>query len=106
MSLELKNRLNMVAEEDKAREMKEFEEGFERYRSLLIRVAKVRPFDMMPQSEGPAFYDVKQVMYDLAVLERARLLEGELKETARSEYRQYDLTAEGEQLVEKLSTET
>ncbi len=44
MSLELKNRLNMVAEENKAREMKEFEEGFERYRSLLIRVAKVPAF--------------------------------------------------------------
>ncbi|MGD6852162.1 MAG: hypothetical protein ACQCN6_08910 [Candidatus Bathyarchaeia archaeon] len=96
----------MVAEEDKARELKDFDEGFERYRSLLIRVAKMRPFDMMPQAEGPAFYDVKQVMHDLAVLERAHLLKGELKETARSEYHQYDLTAEGEQLVEKLSKET
>ena len=96
----------MVAEDDRQLEEKEFEEGFERYKSLLLRVAKVRPFEMTPQAEGPAFYDVKQVMHDLAVLERAHLLKGELKETWRSEYHQYDLTTEGAELVDKLLKET
>jgi hypothetical protein len=106
MSEELKSKLFKVAEEDRAREVKEFEEGIDRYRSLLIKVSKVRPFDMMPQAEGPEFYNVKQMMQDLNVLERANLLKSELKETFRSEYRQYDLTLEGAQLVEKLSKET
>ncbi len=85
MSLDLKNKLHTVAEEDRVREEKEFEQDFERYRTLLIKVAKIRPFDMLPRSEGPEFYNVKQVMHDLAVLERAHLVRGELKETARSE---------------------
>ncbi|MCW4028683.1 MAG: hypothetical protein NWE92_03440 [Candidatus Bathyarchaeota archaeon] len=105
MSQELKTKLHLVAEADKIREEKEFAEGFERYKSLLIRVAKVRPFDMLPQSEGPEFYNVHQVMHDLAVLERANLLVGTLKETGRSEYYQYDLSPEGEQLVLELSKE-
>jgi hypothetical protein len=107
MSSELKIMLFKVAAEDKEREEKEFEEGLDRYKSLLIRVAKVRPFDMnMISVEGPEFYDVKQMMHDLTVLERAHLLKGETKEMARSEYREYNLTAEGAQLVEKLSKET
>jgi hypothetical protein len=106
MSQELKSKLYKVAEEDKEHEEKEFDEGIERYKSLLIKVSKVRPFDMMPQAEGPEFYNVKQMMQDLNVLERANLLKSELKETFRSEYRQYDLTVEGAQLVEKLLKES
>jgi hypothetical protein len=106
MSEELKTKLHEVAEADKVSEEKEFDEAIERYKSLLMRVAKIRPFDMMTQSEGPEYYDVKQVMHDLGVLERANLLKEMLKETARSEYRQYDLTVEGVQLVEKLSKES
>jgi len=106
MSQELKSKLYKVAEEDRVREEKEFEEGIERYKSLLTKVSKVRPFDMMLQAEGPEFYNVKQTMQDLGVLERAGLLKSELKETFRSQYRQYDLTAEGDQLVEKLLNET
>ncbi len=106
MSQELKSKLYNVAEENKEREKKEFDEGIERYKSLLIKVSKVRPFDMMPQAEGPEFYNVKQMIKDLNVLERASLLKSELKETFRSEYRQYDLTLEGAQLVEKLLKET
>jgi hypothetical protein len=105
MSTELKIKLHRVAEEDRVREEEEFDDNFERYKTLLIRVAKVQPFDMLPQSEGPEFYNVGQVMHDLAVLERAHLVVGQLKETARSQYHQYNLTTEGEQLVNRLFKE-
>jgi hypothetical protein len=105
MSTDLKNMLNVVAEEDRQREVKEFEDGFSRYRDLLIKVSKVRPFEMMLQAEGPEFYDMKQVMHDLRVLERAHLLKETLKDTFRAEYHQFDLTADGEILVEKFAKE-
>ena len=105
MSQDLKNMLQVVAEEDRQRELKEFEDGLSRYKELLIRVSKVRPFEMMLQSEGPEFYDMKQVMHDLRVLERAHLLKETLKDTFRAEYHQFDLTTDGEQLVKKFATE-
>jgi hypothetical protein len=101
----LKSMLQVVAEEDRQRELKKFEDGLSRYKELLIKVSKVRPFEMMLQAEGPEFYDMKQVMHDLRVLERAHLLKETLKDTFRAEYHQFDLTAQGEQMVEKLSKE-
>jgi hypothetical protein len=105
MSTDLKNTLYAVAEEDRQREVKEFEDNLGRYRDLLIRVSKVRPFEMMLQSEGPEFYDMRQTMHDLRVLERAHLLKETLKDTFRAEYHQFDLTSEGEHLVEKFANE-
>ena len=102
MSSELMVLLKKVAAEDKEREEKEFEVGISRYRSLLLRVSKVRPFELTMQ---PEFYDVKQMRHDLDVLTRANLLKESGKETWRSEYRQYDLTQEGAQLVKKFSEE-
>jgi DNA-binding PadR family transcriptional regulator len=43
---------------------------------------------------------------DLDVLERAHLVKGQTKETNHNVYRQYELTTEGAELVEKLSKET
>jgi hypothetical protein len=45
-------------------------------------------------------------MTDLEVLERAHLLKGQTKETNHNVYRQYELTAEGAELIKKLSKET
>jgi hypothetical protein len=105
MSSDLMISLKKLAEEDKEREEKEFEAGIDRYKSLLMRVSKVRPFELVEQAEGPEFYDLKQVRLDLDVLVRAELLKEQKKETWRSEYSQYDLTEHGELLVEKLSKE-
>jgi len=98
--------LSKVAVEDNTRKEIEFEEGINRYKSLLLKVAKVKPFDMLVSSEGTAQGDMKQTVLDLDVLERAHLLKGQTKETGRNVYRQYELTPEGAELVEKLSKET
>jgi hypothetical protein len=106
MSSELKIMLSKVAVKDNERKEIEFEERINRYKSLLLRVAKVKPFDVLVSSEGTEQGDMKQTVLDLDVLERARLVKGQTKETNHNVYRQYELTPEGTELVEKLSKET
>ncbi len=106
MSLELKSLLSTVAVEDNERKEIAFEEGINRYKSLLLRVAKVKPFDMLISSEGTKPGNLHQDVVDLEVLERAHLVKGQTKETNHNVYRQYELTTEGAELVEKLSKET
>jgi len=98
--------LSKVAVEDNMRKEIEFEEGINRYKSLLLRVAKVKPFDILVSSEGTQQGDMNQTVLDLDVLERARLVKGQTKETNHNIYRQYELTPGGAELVEKLSKET
>ena len=106
MSSELKSLLSTVAVEDNARKEIEFEEGINRYKSLLLRVAKVQPFDILVSSEGTEQGNFHQNVAALGVLERAHLVKGQTKETNHNVYRQYKLTTEGAELVEKLSKET
>jgi hypothetical protein len=106
MSSELKIMLSKVAVEDNTRREIELGEGINRYKTLLLRVAKVKPFDMLVLSEGTEQGDMKQTMLDLEVLEKARLIKGKTKETKHNTYNQYELTAKGAELVEKLSKET
>ena len=106
MSLELKSLLSTVAVEDNERKEIAFEEGINRYKSLLLRVAKVQPFDMLISSEGTQPGNLHQDVVDLEVLERAHLVKGQMKETDHNVYREYELTTEGAELVEKLSKET
>ena len=106
MSSELKVMLSKVAVEDNVRKEIEFEEGINRYKSLLLRVAKVQPFDVLVSSEGTEQDNLNKNVQDLEVLERAHLLKGQTKETGHNVYREYELTPEGAELVEKLSKET
>ena len=106
MSSELKSLLSTVAMEDNERKEMEFVEGINRYKSLLLRVAKVQPFDILVSSEGTQPGNLHQNVVDLNVLERAHLVKGQTKETGRNVYRQYELTKEGAELVKKLSKES
>ena len=106
MSSELKVMLSKVAVEDNVRKELAFEEGINRYKSLLLRVAKVQPFDVLVSSEGTEQDNLNKNVQDLEVLERAHLLKAQTKETGRNVYREYELTPEGAELVKKLSKET
>ena len=92
MSSELKVMLSKVAVEDNTRKEIEFEEGVNRYKSLLLRVAKIQPFDVLVSSEGTQQGNFHQNVVDLEVLERAHLVKGHTKETNHNVYRQYKLT--------------
>ena len=106
MSLELKSLLSTVAVEDNERKEMKFVEGINRYKSLLFRVAKVKPFDILVSSEGTQQGNLHQDVVDLEVLKRAHLVKGQTKETNHNVYQQYELTVEGSKLVEKLLKET
>jgi len=106
MSSELKVILCKVAVEVNIRKEIEFKEGINRYKSLLLRVAKVRPFDILVPSEGTEQGNLNTNVMDLDVLERAHLVKGQTKETNHNVYRQYELTKKGAELVERLSKET
>ena len=73
--------LSKVAAEDNTRKEIKFEEGIQRYKSLLLRVAKVQPFDILVSSEGTEQGNLHQNVVDLDVLERAHLVKGYAKET-------------------------
>jgi hypothetical protein len=105
MSSELKMMLNKVAAEDKERKETDFEEGINRYKSLLLKLAKDKTMDIIYSVEGNEQHDLNKNKRDLDVLERAHLVKGQTKYTHRNEYRQYELTTEGAELAEKLSKE-
>ena len=105
MSSELKMMLNRVAEEDKEREETDFEEGINRYKSLLLKLAKDKTLDILYSVEGSKQQNSNKDRDDLEVLEKAHLVKGQTKFTHRNEYRKYELTTEGTELAEKLSKE-
>ena len=105
MSSELKMMLDKVAMDDNVRREIDLEEGINRYKSLLIKLAKDKTTDIIYSVEGAEQDDSNKNRRDFEVLERAHLVKGETKYTHRNEYRQYELTTEGSELAEKLSKE-
>ncbi len=105
MSLELKSFLNEVALEDNKREKAEFEEGLNRYKSLLLKIAVEKKLDVLTLFEGVEYHNKNKMAGDLKVLEKAHLLTGQTKYTHRNAYREYTLTQKGVDLAEKLSKE-
>ena len=106
MSSELKTMLNEIAREENELRKKEFNEGINRYKSLLLRIAIEKKLDITILFQGTERLDLNKNEEDLKVLERADLVEGKIKYTHRNSYRRYVLTAKGAGLVEKLSKET
>src|SRR5665647_1534910 len=106
MSSELKMMLKKIALEDNERNETDFEEGINRYKSLLLKLSKEKTLDIIYSVEGTEQHDSNKNKQDLNVLERAHLVKGQTKYTHRNEYRQYELTTEGAELVEKFSKET
>jgi hypothetical protein len=105
MSKDLKSMLNKVAEEDNKREEKELEQGIQRYKSLLLKIAQNKTLDLIISFEGTQRGDLTQNEQDLSMLQRANLVKEQTKYTHRNVYRQYELTKKGTELVEKLSKE-
>jgi hypothetical protein len=95
--------LSKVAIEDNEYKEEEFNAGINRYTSLLLKLKKDKTLDIITSFQGTTQVDLNKNLKDLNVLERAHLVKGQTKYTHRNEYRQYELTAEGAVLVEKLS---
>lgn len=104
MSFDLKQILRKVAEEDYTREKEEIERGLDRYKALILEIARVKRFDLAIWVEGSGTRFQKDER-DLDFLGRAKLVKGELKYTHRNAYREYQLTKEGAEIATKLSNE-
>lgn len=96
--------LKKVAEEDYKNENAEIEEGLERHKSLILKIAKVKKFDLAIWVEGSETH--LKYEKDLNLLERGNLVKGQIRYTERNAYREYKLTKKGTELAKKLLEET
>lgn len=106
MSSELMETLHKVAEEDWESRKSAIDEGLERYKSLILQIAKAKKWDLRVWVEGQEPDDLKKYETDLNMLERGNYIKGKMKYAHRNAYRQYELTKKGEDLAEKLKKET
>jgi hypothetical protein len=106
MSSELKTILNIVAQKECERKEKDLKKGVDRYKLLLQKLAKDKKMDVLNSVQGTEVYDSNELKEDLEVLKKANLVKEQTKYTHRNEYRQYELTTKGVELVEKLLKET
>lgn len=105
MSSELKEILSVVANENNKQEKNEFEQGIDRYESLLLKLKAEKQRDVITSFEGVEYRNKNDQANDLEVLEKANLVTWEAKYTHRNAYRQYRLTEKGLDLAEKLTKE-
>jgi hypothetical protein len=92
MSSELKTLLSKVAAEDNIRNETEFKIGIDRYKLLLLKLAKEKTIDVVYSVEGTDQLDLNKNRRDFDVLEKVHLVKGATKYTHRNQYRQYELT--------------
>ena len=102
MSSDLKSVLDQVAEEDYKSKKLEIEQGLERFKYFLLKIAKTKRWALTVWVEGSRVKDTEKYERDLSLLERGGLLKGRMKYTERNAYRVYQLTPKGSELVKKL----
>jgi hypothetical protein len=104
MSVGLMQLLLKVAEEDYENERGEIEAGIDRYKALILEIARVKRFDLATSVEGSNTRFQKDER-DLNFLEKAHLVTGKTNYTRHNAYREYELTKTGVELATKLSDE-
>ena len=104
MSSDLKDALRNVVEEDYEIERNEIERKLDRYKSLLLEIARVKRFDLTISVEGSET-QFQEDEKDLGFLERANLVKGEMKFAHHNEYREYGLTKKGAEVAARLMKE-
>lgn len=104
-SSDLKAILRKTVEEDYKHRIAEIDEGFERYKSLILKIAETEKWDLLAWFEGTEPEDLEKYEKDLDLLERADLVKGQLKYTERNAFREYHLTKRGAELAKKLLNE-
>jgi hypothetical protein len=102
MSLDLKNILDKVVEEDYKQKEEKIEKRLENFKVLLRDIAKAKKWDLAIWVEGSNVNGIEEYEKDLNLLERGNLVKGKMKFTERNAYREYQLTKKGSELLEKL----
>jgi hypothetical protein len=105
MPSDLKITLDKVVEEDYHRKEQEIENRIDRFKSLILEIAKAKKWDLAIWVEGTRVKSVEEYERDLNLLERGNLVKGKMKFTDRNMYREYQLTKKGSELVKRLLKE-
>jgi hypothetical protein len=105
MSSDLKSILDKVVQEDYQRKEQEIENRFERFKALILEIAKAKKWDLAIWVEGSKVKSVEEYERDLNLLERGNLVKAQMKFTEHNAYREYQLTKKGSELVKKLLKE-
>jgi hypothetical protein len=106
MSSDLKAILDKVAEEEYRSKKLEIEEGLERFKSFLLKIAKTKKWSHIIWVEGSMVKKFEKYEKDLNLLEKGDLVKGRMKYTEHNAYRVYQLTPKGFELAKKLLEET
>jgi hypothetical protein len=106
MSSDLAQILRRVVEEDYESEREGIEGRLDRYKALILEIARVKRFNIAIWVEGSDTRFQKDER-DLSLLERANLVKGQMNYTRDSHnaYREYELTEKGAELATKLLNE-
>jgi hypothetical protein len=104
MSFDLKQIMLRVAEEDYESEREEIEGALDRYRALILEIARVKKFDLAIWVEGSETQFQREER-ELSLLERANLVKRKMNYTHHNAYREYQLTKKGAELAAKLVNE-
>ena len=97
--------MRRVAKEDYKSADEAIEHGLERYKSLILKVARVKRFDLAVWVEG-SDTGFQRDLSDLTFLEKANLVKGETNYTRHNAYREYRLTKDGAELATRLRKES
>ncbi len=103
---ELRSVLRHVALKDFIGQEAEIEERLERYKFLILQIAKYGKADFTVCVEGTEFAEFEKRDRDLKLLERGNLIKSETRYTERNAYREYTLTVTGDRLAKKLLEES
>jgi predicted transcriptional regulator len=105
LSTQLKKKLERIVEEDCRREGTKISTELPKYKDALLKIKQRGKLDLLISVEGTKQINAENDAKILEKLERANLIKGEDKFTHRNNYRQYELTAEGTELLKQLESE-
>jgi hypothetical protein len=106
MSVELRESLDKIAQEDCKGVQVKVEAELPYLREFMLKIAQTKTIDLAVSVEGTPQRNREDDVSRLSLLERAGYVVGETKVTSRNVYCHYQLTAKGEELVQKLAKET
>ena len=105
VSSELKEIFEKLVKEKCRNNAREVEERLRNCNSLLIDIAKHKKLEFPIWIEESEENEFKQQEKDLDLLEKSGLVAGQTNYTARTPYREYEITSKGTELVKTLSDE-
>ena len=101
MSSELKSILVETIKEEYQNKRADVEKRLDQYSALLLKIARHKKYDLSVWVGGDETHWCTE--NDLALLEKAKLIQGVMKYTEHNAYCEYALTKKGTEIVKQLN---